>query len=68
MSGPALQPVSRQSTAAIIADRLRDAITRGAFPPGAQLGEVELAGRLGVSRGPLREAMQRLVQEGLLRG
>lgn len=68
MSGPALQPVSRRSTAAIIADRLRDAITRGAFPPGAQLGEVELAGRLGVSRGPLREAMQRLVQEGLLRG
>ncbi|MGH3910938.1 MAG: GntR family transcriptional regulator [Pseudonocardiaceae bacterium] len=68
MSGSALQPVSRQSTAAIIADRLRDAITRCEFPPGAQLGEVELAGRLGVSRGPLREAMQRLVQEGLLRG
>src|ERR1700754_1550329 len=40
---------------------------RGAFSPGAQLGEVELAGRLGVSRGPLREAMQRLVAEGLLR-
>lgn len=68
MTDPVLEPVSRQSTAAIIAARLRDAITRGAFPPGAQLGEVELAGRLGVSRGPLREAMQRLVQEGLLRG
>lgn len=68
MTDPALEPVSRQSTAAIIADQLRDAITRGVFPPGAQLGEVDLAGRLGVSRGPLREAMQRLVQEGLLRG
>jgi DNA-binding GntR family transcriptional regulator len=68
MNDPQLEPVSRQSTAAIIADRLRDAITRGAFPPGAQLGEVDLAARLGVSRGPLREAMQRLVQEGLLRG
>jgi DNA-binding GntR family transcriptional regulator len=68
MIDPGLEPVSRQSTAEIIADRLRDAITRGAFPPGAQLGEVDLAGRLGVSRGPLREAMQRLVQEGLLRG
>jgi DNA-binding GntR family transcriptional regulator len=68
MTGPGLEPVSRQSTAAIIADRLRDAITRGAFPPGAQLGEVDLASQLGVSRGPLREAMQRLVQEGLLRG
>lgn len=68
MTGPVLGPASRQSTAAIIAARLRDAITRGAFPPGAQLGEVDLASRLGVSRGPLREAMQRLVQEGLLRG
>ncbi|MDQ3150864.1 MAG: GntR family transcriptional regulator, partial [Actinomycetota bacterium] len=63
-----LEPVSRESTAAIIAERLRDAIMRGVFPPGTQLGEVDLAGRLGVSRGPLREAMQRLVQEGLLRG
>ncbi|HEX2297297.1 MAG TPA: GntR family transcriptional regulator [Pseudonocardiaceae bacterium] len=68
MTVPELEPGSRQSTAAIIAAQLRDAITRGEFPPGAQLGEVELAGRLGVSRGPLREAMQRLVQEGLLRG
>lgn len=68
MTDAELRPIPRQSTAAIIADRLRDAITRGVFPPGAQLGEVDLAGRLGVSRGPLREAMQRLVQEGLLRG
>lgn len=62
-----LEPVSRRSTAAIVADRIRLAIMRGTFPPGAQLGEVELAARLGVSRGPLREAMQRLVAEGLLR-
>ncbi|WP_216362174.1 GntR family transcriptional regulator [Pseudonocardia sp. N23] len=62
-----LEPVSRRSTAAIVADRLRRAVMRGTFPPGAQLGEVELAARLGVSRGPLREAMQRLVAEGLVR-
>ncbi|WP_232660450.1 GntR family transcriptional regulator [Pseudonocardia sp. TRM90224] len=62
-----LEPVERRSTAAIVADRIREAIMRGTFPPGTQLGEVELAGRLGVSRGPLREAMQRLVAEGLLR-
>jgi DNA-binding GntR family transcriptional regulator len=62
-----LEPVERRSTAAIVADRLRTAIMRGTFPPGTQLGEVELAARLGVSRGPLREAMQRLVAEGLLR-
>src|SRR4051812_50047153 len=40
----------------------------GVFAPGTQLGEAELAARFEVSRGPLREAMQRLVQEGLLRG
>lgn len=62
-----LEPVERRSTAAIVADRIRMAIMRGTFPPGTQLGEVELAARLGVSRGPLREAMQRLVAEGLLR-
>ena len=62
-----LEPVERRSTAAIVADRIRTAIMRGTFPPGTQLGEVELAAKLGVSRGPLREAMQRLVAEGLLR-
>jgi DNA-binding GntR family transcriptional regulator len=62
-----LEPVERRSTAAIVADRIRTAIMRGTFPPGTQLGEVDLASRLGVSRGPLREAMQRLVAEGLLR-
>jgi DNA-binding GntR family transcriptional regulator len=62
-----LEPVERRSTAAIVADRLREAIMRGSFPPGSQLGEVEIATRLGVSRGPLREAMQWLVAEGLLR-
>src|SRR3954467_10018607 len=61
-----LEPVDRKSTPALVADQLRSAIMRGTFPPGAQLGEVELAARLGVSRGPLREAMQRLVAEGLL--
>lgn len=62
-----LEPVARQSTAEIIADQLRTAVMYGVFAPGAQLGEVELANRFEVSRGPLREAMQRLVQEGLLR-
>lgn len=62
-----LDPVDRKSTASIIAEKLREAIMRGTLEPGTQLHESELAGQLGVSRGPLREAMQRLVQEGLLR-
>ncbi|HEY3466463.1 MAG TPA: GntR family transcriptional regulator [Amycolatopsis sp.] len=64
---PEIEPVSRESTAAVIARQLRDAIMTGALPPGTQLGETELAARFQVSRGPLREAMQHLVSEGLLR-
>lgn len=61
-----LEPVPRKSTVEIVSDELRSAIMYGSLEPGAQLGEAELASRLGISRGPLREAMQRLVQEGLL--
>lgn len=61
-----LRRVSRQSTASLIAEQLRAAIMHGVLAPGRQLGEAELAAQFGVSRGPLREAMQRLVQEGLL--
>ena len=59
-------PLVQESTPGIIADKLRQAIGHGELKPGTQLGEAELARRLGVSRGPLREGMQRLTQEGLL--
>lgn len=62
-----IEPVARESTAGIIARQLRTAIMTGALAPGTQLTEAELAAHFEVSRGPLREAMQRLVQEGLLR-
>jgi len=65
-TGSFLEPVVRESTPSIIAGKLRKAIAYGELAPGAQLGEAELAQSLGVSRGPLREAMQRLTQEGLL--
>lgn len=61
-----LEPVRRPTTASIIAERIRDGIVDGSFPPGAQLGEANLAQQLRVSRGPVREALQRLIQEGLL--
>jgi len=63
----AFEPVHQESTAALIARQLRDAIMHGRLEPGAQLSEADLSAQFGVSRGPLREAMQRLVQEGLLR-
>lgn len=65
-AGRFLEPVQRESTPSIIARQLRSAIALGHLAPGSQLAEAELARELGVSRGPLREAMQRLTQEGLL--
>ncbi len=44
--------------------QLRDLIVHGQVAPGTRLVEVELASRLGVSRTPLRAALQRLQQEG----
>ncbi len=61
-----LERIKQDPTPTLIARQLRDAIARGQFAPGQQLLETQLALRLGVSRGPLREAMQRLSQEGLL--
>jgi DNA-binding GntR family transcriptional regulator len=61
-----IEPLVQESTPSIIADRLRKAIGHGELKPGMQLGEADLARKLGVSRGPLREGMQRLTQEGLL--
>lgn len=45
---------------------LREMILDGTMLPGQRLNEVALASSLGISRGPLREAIQRLTGEGLL--
>jgi DNA-binding GntR family transcriptional regulator len=47
-------------------EALRSAILSGRYRPGDHLGEVELAGSLGVSRGTVREALRHLQQEGLV--
>jgi DNA-binding GntR family transcriptional regulator len=59
--------IPRATFASMVGERLRANIIEGVLPPGSQLNEVELAAAFGVSRGPVREAMQRLIQEGLLR-
>lgn len=48
-------------------EKLRAEIVGWQLPPGAHLNEVQLAERLGVSRTPLRQAIQRLAHEGLVR-
>ena len=59
-------PLTLRGTSAVIAEQLRERILDGSFAPGEQISEVQLAARLGMSRGPVREAVQRLAQEGLL--
>jgi GntR family transcriptional regulator of vanillate catabolism len=46
--------------------RLRDSIVTLRLAPGARLTEVELSRRLGISRTPVRAALLRLHQEGLV--
>ena len=46
--------------------RLRDAIVVGTLAPGEQLRDLELAAWLGVSRTPVREALLRLAEAGLV--
>lgn len=45
---------------------IRDAIVRGQLAPGEQLRDQELGAWLQVSRTPVREALQRLAQAGLV--
>jgi DNA-binding GntR family transcriptional regulator len=45
---------------------LRRAILDGTLPPGGQLRERDIAADLGISRSPLREALTKLEEEGLV--
>jgi len=49
-----------------VTDRLRQAILAGRFQTGQRLKETELASELGVSRGPIRDALLQLTSEGVL--
>ena len=59
--GESVQTIHEQ-----ISDQLRSEILSGRFRPHEPLREVHLAKRFGLSRGPIRHALQQLVQEGLL--
>ncbi len=49
-----------------IADQLRTAIRQGTYAPGARLVERRLTAEFGVSHIPVREALERLIREGLV--
>jgi DNA-binding GntR family transcriptional regulator len=58
--------LEERPTAQLIADHLREQIVEGSIRPGQQINEYFLAGQLNMSRSPVREALQRLCQEGIL--
>ena len=59
--GPALATLLSDE----VVERLRESILRGHFAPGDRLREEQLADALGVSRGPIRNALVQLEREGL---
>ncbi|MBS0517495.1 MAG: GntR family transcriptional regulator [Proteobacteria bacterium] len=62
----ALERIPRSTLRDQVAERLRAAILGGDIPPGAPLVEIALSERFDVSRGPLREALRQLIEEGLV--
>ncbi len=66
MADPALDPVELTPLRVQVAERLRFAIVTGRLRPGEALTETRLAEQLGVSRAPIREAIQDLENDGLV--
>jgi len=58
--------VSARSLVDVLAERIEAAIVSGDLQPGSKIREQTLAASLGVSRGPLREAIRRLEGRKLL--
>ena len=50
----------------IVYEQLKMQILTGTIVPGTRMMEVELADEMGVSRTPVREAIRKLVKEGLV--
>ena len=62
-----VEPVKlRGSTVARIEAALTQAISAGELEPGERIDEVKLTERFGVSRTPVREALSKLVAQGIL--
>jgi DNA-binding GntR family transcriptional regulator len=61
-----LKPIEQRNLWEQIADRIRTSILSGELTPGTHLVTADLATRLGVSRGPVREALMALESSGIV--
>lgn len=63
---PQLPQVKSVAVRESVGELIRQALYSGRFEPGQTLSDVSLAAEMGISRGPVREALLLLVQEGLV--
>jgi DNA-binding GntR family transcriptional regulator len=61
------ETLGRDTTAKVVAERLREEIQHGTLPAGTRLRQNDVAQRFGVSTTPVREAFAQLQAEGLVR-
>lgn len=66
-SHPTIALLQSHSLAGVAQGEIERMILAGELAPGAKLTEMALAQRLGISRGPLREAFRMLEEAGLVR-
>jgi DNA-binding GntR family transcriptional regulator len=59
-------PISSPTLVNTVVERLRESILFGLFAPGERIVEAELARELGISRGPVREALALLEKDGII--
>ncbi len=64
---PTIALLQNSSLAIVVQQEIERAILVGDYLPGAKLNEAALAEKLGVSRGPIREAFRMLDEAGLVR-
>jgi DNA-binding GntR family transcriptional regulator len=64
--GLRIGPISSPTLVNTVVERLRESILFGRFAPGERIVEAELARELGISRGPVREALALLEKDGII--
>jgi phosphonate utilization transcriptional regulator len=64
---PTIALLQTSSLANVVQQEIERAILAGEHPPGSKLIEATLATRMGVSRGPVREAFRMLEEAGMVR-